>query len=180
MSNPKIRRRPNRRVPALIVATLIVALGALGLWWSITAVAAAQPLAGLDGLEGLTWGAIPVVLLAGLAAVIGVVLLVLALKPGRAAVVEMTLQEFGPGRTTVITTRGLGRIAAAEADRTDGTVSSRADSRPGRVQVDVATVAPNGREVQAQLTGRIQERFNALGLRRSPRVTVRTSKKEKR
>ncbi|MBO0596978.1 hypothetical protein I2485_14550 [Nesterenkonia sp. E16_7] len=180
MSSPKIRRRPDRRIPALIVATVIVVLGALGLWWSLAAVTAQQPLAGLDGVEGLTWGAVPVVALAVLAGLIGLVLLVLALKPGRASVVEMKLDEFGPRRTTVITTRGLGRIAAAEADRTDGTVSSRVDARPGRVQVGVGTVAPSGREVQQVLAGRIQERYTGLGLRHSPRVTVRTTKKEKR
>ncbi|MGJ9373341.1 DUF6286 domain-containing protein [Nesterenkonia sp. CF4.4] len=180
MSNPKIRRRPDRRIPALVVASAIVLLGALGLWWSITAIAAGQTLAGLDGLEGLTWGA-PLLVAAGiLAALIGMILLVLAVKPGRASVVEMNLDEFGATRTTVITTRGLGRIAAAEADRTDGTVSSRADARPGRVQVGVGTVAPSGREVEQVLSGRIQERYDALGLRRSPRVAVRTTKKEKR
>lgn len=180
MSNPKIRRRPDRRIPAMIVAALIVAIGALGLWWSIAAVTTGQPLTGLDMLEGLTWGAAPIVALAILAAVIGVILLVLALKPGRASVVEMNVDEFGTSRTTVVTTRGLGRIAAAEADRTDGTVSARADARPGRVQVGVDTVAPSGREVQQVLSGRIQDRYDALGLRRSPRVAVRTTKKEKR
>lgn len=180
MSRPKIRRRPDRRIPALTVAVLIVLIGALGLWWSITAVAASQPLTGLDGLEGLTWGAVPIVALAVLAGVIGLILLLLAVTPGRASVVEMNMEEFGATRTTVITTRGLARIAGAEADRTDGTVSSRADARPGRVQVGVGTVAPDGRKVQHELTGRIQERYNALGLRRSPRVTVRTVKKEKR
>lgn len=180
MSNPKIRRRPDRRIPALVVAGLIVAIGVLGLWWSIAALAASQPLAGLDGLEGLTWGAVPIVALVVLVGVIGLILLVLAVKPGRASVVEMKLDEFGASRTTVVTTRGLGRIASAEADRTDGTVSSRADARPGRVQVGVGTVAPSTREVQQVLSGRIQERYDALGLRRSPRVTVRTVKKEKR
>jgi len=180
MSDPKIRRRPDRRIPALIVATVMVVLGGLGIWWSVTALAAQQPLPGLDGLEGLTWGAAPVVAAAAVAALLGLILIVLALKPGRAAVVEMTLQESGRGRTTVVTTRGLGRIAAAEAERTDGTVSTRTDAKPGAVRVAVGTVAQSNKDAQKVLTERIRSRFAALELKRAPRVSVHMQMKEKR
>lgn len=180
MSDPKIRRRPDRRVPALIVAIVITALGALGTWWSVTALAAAQPLSGLDGLEGLTWGAAPVVAVAAVAALLGLILIVLALKPGRASVVEMTLPESGRGRTTVVTTRGLGRIAAAEAERTDGTVSARTDAKPGAVRVAVGTVAQSNQDAQRLLAERIRSRFAGLELKRAPRVSVHMHMKEKR
>lgn len=180
MSSPKIRRRPDRRIPALVAATIILAAGILGIWWSVAAIAAQQPLSGLDGLEALTWGAAPVIGAAILAVALGVILVVLALKPGRAAVVEMTMGEFGGERTTVITTRGLGRIAAAEAERTDGTVSTRADAKPSAVGVAVGTVAPDNKDTRKLLSDRIQERFDGLELKRRPRVAVTMQRKDKR
>ena len=180
MSAPRIRRRSDRRTAALVVATLLLILGGLGLWWSISAVTYQQALPGLDTLVELTWGAPVLVALAVLFGLLGLIMIVLALKPGRATVVEMTVPEAPAHQRTVMTTRGLDRIVSAEAERMDGTVSTRATSKPRRVRLSVGTVAPQTEEVQRELVRRVEDRFRSVGLRRSPRVSVSTTKKEKR
>lgn len=180
MSTPRIRRRPDRRVPGLMVAFVLVLVGALGLWWAVTALANGADLAGVSLLDELTWGSAAVVATGAFAAVMGVVLLVIAWLPGRAAVTSMVVSGAPASRRTVITTRGLARIAEAEADRTEGTVVSRAQARPGRLRVRAGTVAPDTQEASALLTERIGSRLEDLHLRRTPRVAVRSIRKEKR
>lgn len=180
MSSPRIRQRPDRRTPALAVAFIMAALGVLGIWWSAAALIERQNLAGLEGLEGRTWESLLLILGAGGAVLLGLVLILVALIPGKAAVTPMRVPNVGPERNTVVTTKGSARIVNAEAERTEGTVGVRATGTPGRVKVLVDTVAPNGRDVRNLVSERSRDRFCSLRLKRVPRVAVRTRRKEKR
>lgn len=180
MRNPRIRRRPDRRIPALVVSLALIALGGLGVWWSASALFEGQPLAGVQRAENLTWASGLIIATASIIVVSGLLLVLCALVPGRAAVVNIDSTEWGPGRNTVVTTRGLARMAEAEAERTEGTVDAKAQGRPRRVDLRVGTVAPEAKEVRMLLAGRVTERFRALSLKRVPRVAVHTRGKEKR
>lgn len=180
MRSPRIRRRPDRRSPALLVSVLLIALGGLGIWWSASALLEHQSLAGLEELENRTWASGLVIGTAAAVAVSGLLLILCALIPGRASVASIDSTQWDSGRNTVVTTRGLARIAEAEAERTEGIVGGKAHGGPRRVRLQADTVAPEASEVRMLLSGSVTDRFRALGLKRVPRVVVHTRRREKR
>lgn len=182
-----LRHRPTRTVPATIVSVLLLLLG-VGLVW----VAVLRLLDGrwpaflgsVNGwLAGLTWGAALTLVICAGVALLGLVLLLTAIVPGKPNALTVTDQADdtgdGPASTDyVMTRRSVAKLAAAHADLVDGVDKVNATAGPRRVQVHVATASEQTADIQRTVTDRVTQALAAAGLKPMPRVTTtaRTTK----
>lgn len=106
---------------------------------------------------------------AGLAAA-GLILLVVALRRGRAAV--LALQAQAPGVTAGVHRRGLARALRAEALRVDGIRRAKVRVTSRAVVARTVSVLRDTDGLPAQVERRLQARIEELGLLRAPSVRV--------
>lgn len=181
-AGPKVRGRvfrPRRMVPATIVAAVIFVVAAL---------AAAGIVAGLVGrqiallhVEAITswlartpWSS-PIVLAAGaVLGVLGLVLIVAALVPGRPRVVALSTGR--PDVLMGITRKGLRCVAATAAADVDGVERARAKARGRRIRVKITT--PLRARADASAVGEhvrtaVSEALDQLDLTHRAKVKVR-------
>lgn len=179
---PRVRARvfrPSRMVPATIVAVVLLAVSVFAAAGIIAALAGRRldilhPDAIASWLAGTRWqDAIPRA--AGAAAVVaGLVLVFIAVKPGRAKVVALACGE--PDVVIGLTRRGMRSVAAAAAGDVDGAEKARARVRGRRVRVRVTTPLRDAPEVAAVGARARQAAERALGeldLARPVKVAVR-------
>lgn len=111
--------------------------------------------------------------LAGLA-LVGLLLLVLAVRRGRPRAVVLTSRAGGPaGVRTTASRRGLDRTLTAAARRVDGVSGARA--RVGRRSVSVVAETPSrAGDTKQQVTDAVARRLAELGIIGTlrPRVTI--------
>lgn len=144
-AGPKVRARvfrPRRMVPATIVAAVIIIVAALTAA-GIVAALVGRPIALLHAgaigswLARTQWNDAAALVIGAVLAVLGLVLIVIALVPGRPGVVGL-----GTGRPDVLmglTRRGLRHVAATAAGGVDGAERAQAKARGRRVRVKVTT-----------------------------------------
>ena len=178
-----LRRRPARTVPATITAVALLALG-VGLVW-----AAAQRLVqgswpGFAGetaawVAALSWGNVWVLIISISVAVLGLILLIAAIKPGPPtalivdsgssadAAAEMASTEV------VMTRRSVAKLATARAGQVDGvdSVSSVVGAR--KITVAVKTPSQQRGEIEWQVRDRVTSALQSAGLAPMPTVVVR-------
>lgn len=108
------------------------------------------------------------------AVVLGLVLLVLALRRGRPGALPLPARVESV-RTTA-SRRGLERTLRAAATRADGVRDARVKARRRRVSVRAATTLRDPGDLQSRVTQAVTERLTELGLadRLRTRVTVST------
>jgi hypothetical protein len=178
MSATQLRRRPSRSLPATVVALVVLAVSALATTAAVTRLASGTwPAWATDPAGSVarqTWGAVPVLVAAAVAVVLGLVLLLAALVPGRRSGVpvglDVTSAEQGE---VVITQRGVARLAAAAADEVDGVESVDVSVSSTLVRVDVVTASRSDVEsVRAAVQSSVEERLDVLGT--GPVCQVRT------
>ena len=176
-----LRRRPARTVPATITAVALLALG-VGLVW-----AAAQRL--VQGswpgfadqtaawVAALSWGNVWVLLLSIAVAVLGLILLIAAIKPGppTAMIVDSGSSADAAGASTevVMTRRSVAKLATARAGQVDGvdSVSSVVGAR--KITVAVKTPSQQRGEIEQQVRDRVTSALQSAGLAPMPTVVVR-------
>lgn len=133
-------RRPRRVVPATIVALVLLAAAVLTVWSCVQVLLGQAPVVPFAALAAtaasLTWAAAPVLGAAGVLAVLGAVLLVLAVVPGRPTVLALADRDHGSPQPTAGATRRSVSSAVASAAR-------------GVSGIDRATAALSGRTVTA-------------------------------
>lgn len=122
------------------------------------------------GDQTLASGVVRAVLIG--AAVLGLVLLVLALRRGRPGALPLPARVESV-RTTA-SRRGLERTLRAAATRPDGVRDARVKARRRTVTVKAATGLRDPGDLQSRVTQAVTERLEELGLadRLRPRVTV--------
>jgi hypothetical protein len=106
--------------------------------------------------------------------VIGLILLALELRPPR--VTRLPLEGAGHATQTAVTRRGLARMLRTEAAKVDGV--STATARVGRRSARVTAVSGARGQAAASaladpVSQALQARLDNLGLRHTPRLTVR-------
>ena len=176
-----LRRRPARTVPATITALVLLALGAGLVWAAVQRLVqgswptfAEQPAA---WAAAWTWGSFAVLVLSVAVTVIGLVLLVAAIKPGppTAMVLDHGSADDAAGTSTevVMTRRSVAKLATARAGQIDGidSVSSVAGAR--RVTVTVKTPSQQLGEIEQQVRDRVTGALQSAGLSPMPTVLVR-------
>jgi hypothetical protein len=177
----RLRRRPARTVPATITAAVLLALG-VGLVWAAVQRLARGSWPGFadqtaSWLAALTWGDVWVLILSIGVALLGLILLVAAIKPG--APTAMTLDSGSSADTTeastevVMTRRSVAKLATARAGQVDGvdSVSSVVGAR--KVTVTVKTPSQQRSEIEQQVRDRVTGALQSAGLAPMPAVVVR-------
>ncbi|MGM0929379.1 MAG: DUF6286 domain-containing protein [Actinomycetota bacterium] len=182
-----LRRRPSRAVPALILGTLLLATGAGLVWAAVTRMLTGWWPASLAGprdwLAGLIWNAPAVWAVGAIAAVVGVVLLLAALIPGRFN--ALPLKSPGDGsaniegtQETIMTRRAVARLAAAHCEHIDGVSSASATASPRAVHLNVATALRETAELRGRVIASVSERLAGTGLDPVPKVTASIRSRE--
>lgn len=179
---PKVRKRvfrPRRMVPATIIAAVIFVAAALTAA-GIVAALVGRPIALLHAeaigswLSRTQWNAPVALAIGAVLAVLGLILIALALVPGRPRVVGL-----GTGRPDVLmglTRRGLRHVAATAAGDVDGAERARAKARGRRVRVKVTTPLRDRAEataVEERARVAVTEALDRLDLTRPVTVKVR-------
>lgn len=121
-----------------------------------------------------SWDAFVVRVWATVLMVIGLVLVVLEVKPRRAS--RLPLEAAGQATDTTVTRRGLARMLRAEATGVDGITGATVRVRRRRARVTAASGA-RGQAAASALTEPVTQalaaRLDGLDMRHAPRLTVR-------
>lgn len=176
--SPKLRHRPQRSIPAGLTALVMAALGgfvavsgalrlATGTW--------PEPAGAVLGfLAGTRWGSpVWLVITAGVA-VVGLIMIIAAVKPGRlnAARLGAAGPAAGPELEVVISRRGIARLAAARAELVDGVDSVRARADARSVRLAVGTATEHRAELRTAVTDAVRQSLSRTGVTPVPRVTA--------
>lgn len=178
----KLRRRPSRALAASITAIILLVIGVAAAWFSIIRLSTgAWPgflTAPTGWLMALSWNSTGMWVIAIVLAVIGLILLLTALIPGKFNGIRLQISHDNDGRVTevLLSNRALTRLATAHADRMDGVTSSKATAKGKRVRVRVTSPLREPGELRGRVADSVRERVQSTGPVHSPKVgvTVRT------
>lgn len=180
-----LRHRPARTVPATIVAVILVLLG-IGLVWvavlKLTSGTWPSFLGSVSSwLSSLTWGATLALAIAIAVALVGLVLLIAALAPGKPnamtihhepATQSSTAQDSTKQTEYVMTRRSVARLAAAHAELVDGVDKVSITTSARQVKLRVKTASEQTNDIQHTVTDRVRDALTASGLNPVPRVST--------
>ncbi|QQY14057.1 hypothetical protein JMX53_06645 [Cutibacterium avidum] len=176
--SPPLIRRPSRTTPVTILGVLLVAAGVVAI------IAAIHRLQHGSLPQWLGWGrghmttaswlndtALTVAIVIG---VIALLLVIWAFKPGRTSGVFLKPAEGAPDdREIVMDNSDLTGWLSRWLDEEDGVASSSVKRRGRTLKINVKTDVNDPEVVREQLTRRIADRVDSLGLEQSPKVKVR-------
>lgn len=180
-----LRHRPSRTVPAMIVAVVLLALGVL----TVLAVVARLVNGTWPGsVRGpartaatYVWGDAPVIATGSVLALLGLILVIAALKPGeyRAARLRIGDADSAVRETDyVISTRALARLAVARADEVDGVDKVTASASGRHVHVRITTTSEQAIQIRERVVSSVTAAVSAAGVDPMPRVTAVVRTKE--
>ncbi|MFC5061684.1 DUF6286 domain-containing protein [Actinomycetospora atypica] len=178
-------RRSRRTAPALVVALVLLAAGALVATAAIQTLSDYRPVftfeAVTGALSGVAWGSGIVVIVAAVAAVVGVLLVGAAIVPGASHVLPLAAApaeawngSAGWHRTDLSTRLRRRAVAVEGVDRATVRV------RRNRIRVSARTHRGTTADLREVLTADLSADLDALALARRPRlrVTVTSTRKE--
>ena len=180
----RLRHRPSRAVPALIVGIVLLAAGVALVWLSLTRLVTGSWPALLQGprdwLAAMAWNDPAVWQLAIAAVVAGVILLLCAIVPGGFSALNIDVSGTGAGdgappvreQETVMTRRAVARLAKARCLQIDGVGSASATATTRRVHVRVTTSLHEPGDLRTRITDAVRVRLEVTGLSPVPQVTA--------
>lgn len=184
----RLRHRPSRTIPALIVAILLLATAVALAWLAVARLVDGTWSTILQGprdwLAGLRWDSPSIWGIGVAAGVLGLVLLLCAVIPGAfsALTVRNTAREAAdsdndkePGvyqRETVMTRRAVAHLARAQCVQIDGVATASATASNKRVHLKVKTSLRETRDLRTRVTDAVRERLDTIGLDPVPRVSA--------
>ncbi len=176
-----LRRRPSRTVPATIAAVVITGLGVAGVWASVERLSTGRWPSWVGATHkwfgSQAWSDPVVIVMAAVVALIGLLLLLLALKPGMPNAYEIggaDVEDPQRGDTDFVMTRkSVAKLARAHAATVPGVDSVSASATSRRVTLTVKTLSEQGQAIEERVTTQVTEALTAAGL--SPRPTVTTT-----
>jgi hypothetical protein len=125
-------------------------------------------------LHELTWNELPVAIGGGVLAVLGLVLLLLAVLPGRPVVLPLAGEE-GSTLDSGANRRSLRGDLRSTAASVDGVSGAKLRLRRGRARVRVITNRTNSDGLADSVRAAVEQRLDELTPARRPRVRVRVS-----
>ncbi|WP_291791919.1 DUF6286 domain-containing protein [Brevibacterium sp.] len=159
-----LTRRPARRVPAIILAFMAITVGGLLVWtigarlldgtWSGVGASAAHRIGGLR-LDGM-----PVRIIVGILAIIGLAFLISALVPGAARHLAILAGET-PGQTAM-SRRDIARRVERQVEQVDGVSAVRARLSGHVLSVQVRTPVDESESILRQVRTAVQETIAEL------------------
>ncbi|MEU6700137.1 DUF6286 domain-containing protein [Pseudonocardia sp. NPDC046786] len=172
-------RRPRRSVAASLVALVLLAVCVL------LAVAVVQQLLGqqpvlpftdLNALAaGLTGADVAFLVLSGVLALAGLVLVLVALRPGTPTVLPLAGRDGAATTDTGITRRSLDRALSDAATGVDGIARANVSSTRRRATVSAHASFGDATALRTAVRDAVSERLAAIGPARSPRVRVKVT-----
>lgn len=171
----RLDRHPTRSVPVGLLGLIVLVAGLLAAWllgtllidgaWPTWAQSRVQT------ISDLRLDSTPVLVTACVLAVLGLLLLLAALLPGRASRTRVLEDEI-PGQTAV-SHRDLARRVTLRVERVDGVHSARADASGRRLDVLVRTVVDDSESVLRAARTAVEESVDELRPATAFRTRVR-------
>ncbi|HCG57422.1 MULTISPECIES: DUF6286 domain-containing protein [Brevibacterium] len=188
MSPRLFRARPARVVPAVIVAILILAIGAGLAWAAIAAIsvggsgdsALSSGFSVFNDLGAAQWGAAAIIAVGVVLVVLGLIFTIAGISPGakRFAGYRAEAPEHIARFEVVLPTTALSNLAAAAADSVDGVSSVRASSNASSTNVTFSTPVRDNDQIRTDVDAAVAQRFSQIAFDRTPTVKVRTLRRQ--
>lgn len=178
-------RRPRRSIPATIVALVILAVCALVVVAVVQTLLGRTPFLSLSQLLEVTssqnWSSAGTVAVAIVLAVLGLVLLFAALRPGKPTVLplrQLVDDDGSPGAVAGVRRSTLVKDLSAAAGSVAGVTSADVTAGRGRVTATVQVASADPASVPGEVRERLEQRLAEIGpsTRPSVRVRARTAK----
>jgi Family of unknown function (DUF6286) len=174
-------RRPRRSVPAAVTALVLLGVSVLTAISVIQLLAGQRPLISYAAIADLAhttrWDSLAVVVVAGLVMVIGLILLLLAILPGRPTVIP--LQATVTGTDAVLDTgasrRSLRTTLRAAANAVDGVTGTTLTLRRRTVTAAVRTLRTTPEGLAEAVRAAISHRLDQISPTTRPAVRVRVT-----
>lgn len=171
----RLDRRPTRSVPVGLLGLVVLAAGLLAAWLLgsllIDGAWPAWAQSRLQTIGDLRLDSTPVLVTACVLALLGLILLLAAILPGRASR-SRVLEDGIPGQTAV-SHRGLARRVTLRVERVDGVHSARTDVSGRRLEVLVRTVVDDSESVLRAARSAVEESIDELRPATAFRTRVR-------
>lgn len=171
--------RPRRALPAIVVSALLAAATGLIAAYLISKYVGHQVHVLPKGLfqagHEFHWDDPRPLVASGVACALGLLLISLALLPGRFRVVPVASQD--PHSVAAMTRAGLRRYLADAASTVDGIASAKVKVRRRRVRVYAASSLRDTEGLAAQVETAVTERLDVLSPLRPLRVRVSVRKR---
>ena len=173
-------RRPRRSIPATVVALVILAVCVLVVVAVVQDLLGQRPFLSLSQLlevsSSQTWSSAGTVAAAIVLAVLGLVLLFAALRPGKPTVLPLRplVDDHGaPGAVAGVRRPTLVKDLAAAAGSVPGVTSADVVARRRRVTATVQVAAADPASVPGEVRERLEQRLGEIGPAARPTVRVR-------
>jgi len=105
-------------------------------------------------------------------AVLGLLLLLSALIPGRRQSILLNSDDPATGSEQAISCRGISTLVGYEVERTDSVTGASVSTSPSLVHVKVQTPAHSVQRVRENAQARAQRVIDGLPLQRAPKIKV--------
>lgn len=173
----RIRHRPSRTLAASVTALVLLAAGVALVWISVLRLSIGAWPGFVDtaarSLPSLTWNSPIMWTVAVITAVLGLILLLAAIIPGKHNGIRLQATHDGStANEVVLSRRGIVRLANAEAGRMDGVLSSKAKAKGRRVKMTVTSPLREPGDLRQRVTDSVDRRFHSIGLKPHPKVNV--------
>ncbi|MFE0020590.1 DUF6286 domain-containing protein [Amycolatopsis sp. NPDC059021] len=167
-------RRPRRGLPASLLALVLLAACVLIVVALVQRLVGERPFLSYDAIaervHATTWHTLPVLVWGGVAVLAGLVLLVLAVVPGRPTVVPLTEEA---GFDSGITRRGVLVSLRGAANSVDGVTAARIRLGRKKVVAHVRTSRDNTDGLADAVRVTLARRIEEIGPENPPEVRVR-------
>jgi hypothetical protein len=168
-------RRPRRSLPATLTAVALLAASALVATSAIQMIAGRRPILSYEAvaetLNRTRWDGWGAVVAGGVAAALGLVLLLAAVLPGSATVVP--LDDDGNGLDAGASRRGLRTTLRGVVAEVDGVSSATLAVRRHRVTAKVHTDRASGEGLADAVYAALERRIEEIALAARPALRVR-------
>jgi hypothetical protein len=172
-----MKRRPRRTVPATLVALVVLAAAVLVAVSCIQLLAGQTPWLPFTAMAefgaGLAWNQPVMLAIAAAVALLGLVLLLAALKPGTPTVLPLASAENQPD--TGATRSSLTNVLTTTAAGVDGVDKAKVRLGGRTVIARVHTPLRDPGELADHVRAAITDRLDDIGLARRPRIRVRVA-----
>ncbi len=173
-------RRPRRTAPAAIVAAVLLAVCVVVAIAVIQSLLGRRPFVRLEQLlsftSGQQWNSVVTIVIAIVVAVLGLILLFAALRPGTPTVLPLariTDRDGSPVADAGVRRRTLDKDLTAAASTVPGVSRARVSARRGTVTAEVSTAAADSDAVPGQVRERLEARLEEIAPARTPKVRIR-------